>query len=194
MEENRKSVSVFFTVFQLQMGIKRKIEDQIDPSKKKAKSNGTFPLKTFVKNFKDPESSFLGSSRDRSTARGVNLLSRLALSEVNEYVRHLSTKEEIHQLMHEVLRAFKSNFDEILLLIGEEKRKGSEVRKSSSRPLACDSVGVEHHSVPFSHDSVGTSVVEKRDESAGSVGEEIRLHFQFDLHDLSDALQSQHSK
>jgi hypothetical protein len=43
------------------MGIKRKIEEHGDDSEKKTKLDETFPIETFVKNLKDPESSFLGN-------------------------------------------------------------------------------------------------------------------------------------
>ena len=42
------------------MGVKRKIEENGVESEKKTKIDETFPVGTFVKNLKDPESSFLG--------------------------------------------------------------------------------------------------------------------------------------
>lgn len=47
--------SLFF-----QMGIKRKIEENGTESDKKTKEDETFPISTFIKNLKDPETSFLG--------------------------------------------------------------------------------------------------------------------------------------
>ncbi|CAF3172196.1 unnamed protein product, partial [Rotaria sp. Silwood2] len=55
------------------MGIKRKTEENVNEPEKKNKLDQIFPIETFVKNLKDPESSFL------------------ALSEFNEHVRHLSS-------------------------------------------------------------------------------------------------------
>ncbi len=42
------------------MGIKRKIEEIDVESEKKSKLDQTFPIETFVKKLKDPETSFLG--------------------------------------------------------------------------------------------------------------------------------------
>jgi hypothetical protein len=42
------------------MGIKRKTEENDTESEKKTKVDQTFPIEIFVKNLKDPESSFLG--------------------------------------------------------------------------------------------------------------------------------------
>ncbi|CAF1172950.1 unnamed protein product [Rotaria sordida] len=90
------------------MGIKRKIEENIDEPEKKNKLDQIFPIEIFIKNLKDPESSFL------------------ALSEFNEHVRHLSSQEEIDQLMENFLQYLKSNLNDVLALITEEKRKSSE--------------------------------------------------------------------
>ncbi|CAF1184286.1 unnamed protein product [Rotaria sp. Silwood1] len=90
------------------MGIKRKIEENVNESEKKNKLDQTFSIETFIKNLKDPETSFL------------------ALSEFNEYIRHLTSQEEIDQLIENLLQYLKSNLNDILALIIEEKRKSSE--------------------------------------------------------------------
>ncbi|CAF1560592.1 unnamed protein product [Rotaria sp. Silwood1] len=90
------------------MGIKRKIEENVNESEKKNKLDQTFSIETFIKNLKDPETSFL------------------ALSEFNEYIRHLTSQEEIDQLIENLLQNLKSNLNDILALIIEEKRKSSE--------------------------------------------------------------------
>ena len=94
------------------MGIKRVIEENDDVSGKKTKLKERFPLETFLKNLRDPESSFL------------------ALSEFNEYVRHLTSPEQLNELMESLLPSLKSNLDDVLALIIEEKRKSSEVRRT----------------------------------------------------------------
>ena len=43
------------------MGIKRKIEENGVDAEKKTKLEEEFPIGTFIKNLKDPESSFLGN-------------------------------------------------------------------------------------------------------------------------------------
>ena len=43
------------------MGIKRKIEENGADAEKKTKLDERFPIETFIKNLKDPESSFLGN-------------------------------------------------------------------------------------------------------------------------------------
>ncbi|CAF4032087.1 unnamed protein product, partial [Adineta steineri] len=90
------------------MGIKRKIEENDIESEKKTKKDEVFPIETFVKNLKDPESSFL------------------ALSEFNEHVRQLSSQEKLGELIENILLSLKSNLDDVLPLITEEKRKTSE--------------------------------------------------------------------
>jgi hypothetical protein len=45
-----------------QMSIKRQIEGNVEQPEKKTKLDETFPIETFVKNLKDPESCFLGES------------------------------------------------------------------------------------------------------------------------------------
>ncbi|CAF4192822.1 unnamed protein product, partial [Rotaria sp. Silwood2] len=90
------------------MGIKRKTEENVNEPEKKNKLDQIFPIETFVKNLKDPESSFL------------------ALSEFNEHVRHLSSQEEIDQLMENIRQDLKSNLNDVLALMTEEKRKSSE--------------------------------------------------------------------
>ncbi|UJR08114.1 hypothetical protein I4U23_012391 [Adineta vaga] len=90
------------------MGIKRKIEENGVDSEKKTKVDEKFPIETFHKNLKDPESSFL------------------ALSEFNEHVRQLSSQEKLDELMENLLQTLKSNLDDIVTLISEEKRKSSE--------------------------------------------------------------------
>ncbi|CAF4520418.1 unnamed protein product, partial [Rotaria sp. Silwood2] len=80
------------------MGIKRKTEENVNEPEKKNKLDQIFPIETFVKNLKDPESSFL------------------ALSEFNEHVRHLSSQEEIDQLMENILQDLKSNLNDVLAL------------------------------------------------------------------------------
>jgi hypothetical protein len=90
------------------MGIKRQIEDNDDETEKKSKLDPRFSIEIFVKNLKDPESCFL------------------ALSEFNEHVRQLSSEEIIDGLMENLLQYLKSNLDDILALITEEKRKASE--------------------------------------------------------------------
>lgn len=94
------------------MGIKRAIEENGDVSGKKTRTTERFPLETFAKNLRDPESSFL------------------AVSEFNEYVRHLSSPEQLKELMDNLLPSFKSNMEDVLALITEEKRKSSEVRRT----------------------------------------------------------------
>ncbi|CAF3637003.1 unnamed protein product [Rotaria socialis] len=90
------------------MGVKRKIEENITEPEKKNKSDQIFPIETFVKNLKDPETSFL------------------ALSEFNEHVRQVSSQELIDELMENLLQYLNSNINDILTLITEEKRKSSE--------------------------------------------------------------------
>lgn len=51
----------------------------------------------------------------------------LALSEFNEHVRHLTSEESIDPLMNQFLQSISTDFDEVLTLITEEKRKASEV-------------------------------------------------------------------
>lgn len=108
------------------MGIKRKIEENGLETDKKSKVDDAFPIETFVRNLKDPESSFLGESNSTpSCAYDSPLASRLALSEFNEYVRRTSSPD---QLMETLLQALKSNLDDVVAMISEEKRKSSEVR------------------------------------------------------------------
>ncbi len=56
----------------------------------------------------------------------------LALSEFNEHVRKLPSQEKIDELIQNLLQSLKSNLDDVLALITEEKRKSSEVRKMSA--------------------------------------------------------------
>jgi hypothetical protein len=42
------------------MGLKRKVEENDEESEKKTKMDEQFSIEIFVKNLKDPESSFLG--------------------------------------------------------------------------------------------------------------------------------------
>lgn len=58
------------------------------------------------------------------------MISLLALSEFNEHVRHLSSQEEIDQVVENFLQHVKSNLNDVLELITEEKRKSSEVNKN----------------------------------------------------------------
>ncbi|CAF3991334.1 unnamed protein product [Rotaria magnacalcarata] len=90
------------------MGVKRKIEENVTEPEKKNKPDQIFPIETFVKNLKDPETSFL------------------ALSEFNEHVRQVSSQELIDELMENLLQYLNSNLNDILTLITEEKRKSSE--------------------------------------------------------------------
>ena len=108
------------------MGIKRKAEENDEESEKKTKVNDNFSIEIFVRNLKDPESSFLGKIRSRSNRRNENFVV-LALSEFNEHVRHLSSEETLDELIDNLLRYLKSNLDDVLTLITEEKRKASEV-------------------------------------------------------------------
>ncbi len=56
----------------------------------------------------------------------------VALSEFNEHVRKLLSQEKIDELIENLLQSLKSNLDDVLALITEEKRKSSEVRKMSA--------------------------------------------------------------
>lgn len=51
----------------------------------------------------------------------------LALTEFNEYTRHLTSEENLDEFIEKLLQDLKSNLDDILALITEEKRKASEV-------------------------------------------------------------------
>jgi hypothetical protein len=108
------------------MGIKRQIEDNDDETEKKSKLGPRFSIEIFVKNLKDPESCFLG--KFHLFIKRKNQFYFVALSEFNEHVRQLSSEEIIDDLMENLLQYFKSNLDDILALITEEKRKASEVR------------------------------------------------------------------
>ena len=111
------------------MGIKRKIEDNVEQPEKKTKLDETFPMETFVKNLKDPESCFLGKYdllEGASEKRGEHVF--VALSEFNEHARRLSPQEKLDALMDDFLQRIQSNLDDVLALITEEKRKSSEVR------------------------------------------------------------------
>ncbi|CAF0988647.1 unnamed protein product [Adineta ricciae] len=90
------------------MGIKRKIEENGVDAEKKTKLEEEFPIETFIKNLKDPESSFL------------------ALSEFNEYVRQLPSPEKLDDLIENLLQGLNSSLDNVVGLISEEKRKASE--------------------------------------------------------------------
>jgi hypothetical protein len=107
------------------MGIKRKAEENVEESEKKTKVNDNFSIEIFVRNLKDPESSFLGKF-DRFIIEKMRIFV-LALSEFNEHVRHLSSEETIDELIENLLQYLKSNLDDVLALITDEKRKASEV-------------------------------------------------------------------
>jgi hypothetical protein len=107
------------------MGVKRQIEETDNVSEKKTKFDEVFPIEIFVKNLKDPESSFLGKYSFLNCYQ--ERLSLLALREFNEHVRHLSSQEKIGELIESIIQYLQSNLDDVLALITEEKRKSSEV-------------------------------------------------------------------
>jgi hypothetical protein len=97
------------------MGIKRQIDDNAAVStEKKSKANELFSMSNFVKNLKDPESSFL------------------ALVEFNEHAHRLTSTEQVDEFMNNLVQTVSSNVDDILVMMTDEKRKSSEV---SSRRL-----------------------------------------------------------
>ena len=143
------------------MGIKRKIEDNLEQPEKKTKLDETFPMETFVKNLKDPESCFLG---EFDSAEGVSVKRRehvvVALSEFNEYVRRLSPQEKLDAFLDDLLQRIQSNLDDVLALITEEKRKSSEVKSCPESARKRVSF-VEYDIVPFSNDTAGILLSEE---------------------------------
>lgn len=167
------------------MGVKRANEEINAVSEKKNKIETSFSMEVFLRNLKDPESSFLG--------KNIRLFAEwmdddhfvVALSEFNEYIRHLTSEESVDELV----QSMKSNLDDILVLITEEKRKASEVSPIPSSIHSHPSIS-EHHTLSFSHNTYGIFLSKRSLQSFGDDHQKIPLNPHVNSHGLLHVIQS----